>query len=84
VFVGQITAAGSSITLVSPEIDVSDVFFVEASFSPGDNIQAASRIHRIGQKDAVQVWFLHAADTLDDRIADILMRKTKDFHELFD
>lgn len=84
VFVGQIQAAGTTITLVGPQCDVSDVFFVEADFSPGNNVQAASRIHRIGQKNAVQVWFLTAHGTFDDRIADILARKSRDFKVLFD
>jgi SWI/SNF-related matrix-associated actin-dependent regulator of chromatin subfamily A-like protein 1 len=83
VFVGQIAAAGTSITLVSERNDVSDVYFVEADWSPGINVQAASRIHRIGQKNAVQVWFLTAHGTLDDRIQDILSRKTRDFYTLF-
>jgi SWI/SNF-related matrix-associated actin-dependent regulator 1 of chromatin subfamily A len=83
VFVGQILAAGTSITLIGPDAECSDVFFVEADWSPGNNVQAASRIHRIGQKDAVQVWFLTAHGTLDDRIQDILARKARDFHELF-
>lgn len=83
VFIGNIQAAGTTITLVGPGCNVSDVFFVESSFSPGDNVQAASRIHRIGQKDAVQVWFLAAHGTYDDRIQEIVARKASDFHELF-
>jgi len=83
VFAGNITAAGTSITLVGDKADVSDVFFVEADYSPGNNVQAASRIHRIGQKDAVQVWFLTAHGTIDDRIQEILVRKTRDLKELF-
>jgi SWI/SNF-related matrix-associated actin-dependent regulator 1 of chromatin subfamily A len=83
VFIGNIQAAGTSITLVGPANEVSDVFFVEADWSPSNNVQAASRIHRIGQKDAVQVWFLTAHGTYDDRIQDILVRKAADFHQLF-
>jgi SWI/SNF-related matrix-associated actin-dependent regulator 1 of chromatin subfamily A len=83
VFIGNIQAAGTTITLVGPGCNVSDVFFVESSFSPGDNVQAASRIHRIGQKDAVQVWFLCAYGTYDERVAEIVARKASDFHELF-
>lgn len=83
VFIGQETAAGTSITLVGPKYEVSDVFMVEPSTNPGDNVQAASRIHRIGQPNAVQVWFLTASGTFDDRIQDILMRRTKDFFDLF-
>jgi SWI/SNF-related matrix-associated actin-dependent regulator 1 of chromatin subfamily A len=83
VFVGQIQAAGTSITLIGPNMECSDVFFVEADFSPGNNVQAASRIHRIGQKDAVQVWFLTAHGTYDERIQEILARKAADFKQLF-
>jgi SWI/SNF-related matrix-associated actin-dependent regulator 1 of chromatin subfamily A len=84
VFIGNIQAAGTSITLVGPNCAVSNVVFVESSFSPGDNVQAASRIHRIGQHSAVQVWFLTAAGTYDERIMEIVSRKAKDFHVLFD
>jgi SWI/SNF-related matrix-associated actin-dependent regulator 1 of chromatin subfamily A len=83
VFIGQTVAAGTSITLVGPNNDVSDVFFVESDFNPGNNVQAASRIHRIGQKNAVQVWFLTAHGTYDERIQDITSRKAHDFRELF-
>jgi len=82
VFVGNTLAAGTAITLVGPNCDVSDVFFVEPDFSPGNNVQAASRIHRIGQKNAVQVWFLSAADTYDDRLLEILARKSADQQQL--
>jgi SWI/SNF-related matrix-associated actin-dependent regulator 1 of chromatin subfamily A len=83
VFVGNITAAGTTITLIGDQNECSDVFFVESDFSPGNNVQAASRIHRIGQKDAVQVWFVTAHGTYDDRIQEIIARKTRDFHQLF-
>jgi SWI/SNF-related matrix-associated actin-dependent regulator of chromatin subfamily A-like protein 1 len=83
VFIGQTTAAGTSITLVNEKIEVSDVFFVEASTNPGDNNQAASRIHRIGQKNPVQVWFITAFDTFDERIQDLIQRRTAEFHKLF-
>jgi SNF2 family DNA or RNA helicase len=83
VFIGNIQAAGTTITLVADTNEVSDVFFAEASYSPMDNVQAASRIHRIGQKDAVQVWFLTAFGSIDDRIQEILVRKAQDFKTLF-
>jgi SWI/SNF-related matrix-associated actin-dependent regulator 1 of chromatin subfamily A len=83
VFVGNIQAAGTTITLIGPANECSDVFFVESDFSPGNNVQAASRVHRIGQKDAVQVWFITAHGTYDDRIQEIVSRKARDFHLLF-
>jgi len=83
VFVGQLQAAGTAITLIGPKFEVSDVFFVEGSTNPGDNVQAASRIHRIGQPNAVQGWFLTAHGTFDDRVQDIIRRRTRDFYDLF-
>jgi SWI/SNF-related matrix-associated actin-dependent regulator of chromatin subfamily A-like protein 1 len=84
VFLGQIQAGGTAITLIGPHTRCSDAFFVEMEFTPGDNAQAAARIHRIGQRDAVLVRFFCAYGTLDSRIATILARKTQDFAELFD
>lgn len=83
VFVGNIQAAGTAITLVGPRCKCSDVFFVEADYSVGNNVQAACRVHRIGQKDGVVARFLTAHGTIDDRIQDILARKASDFDQLF-
>jgi SWI/SNF-related matrix-associated actin-dependent regulator 1 of chromatin subfamily A len=83
IFIGNIQAAGTGLTLVGPQCACSDVVFVEASYSVGDNVQAAARVHRIGQNDAVVARFLTAHGTIDDRIQDILARKAKDFSELF-
>jgi SNF2 family DNA or RNA helicase len=49
-----------------------------------DNAQAACRVHRIGQKDGVVVRMLSAAGTIDDLINGLLVRKAKDFTQLFD
>jgi SWI/SNF-related matrix-associated actin-dependent regulator of chromatin subfamily A-like protein 1 len=84
VFVGQIQAGGTAITLSGGKLPCHDIVFAETSFSPSDNFQAACRIHRIGQRDAVLARFASAAETYDDRIQDILARKTKDFTELFE
>jgi SWI/SNF-related matrix-associated actin-dependent regulator 1 of chromatin subfamily A len=83
VFLGNIQAAGTALTLVGPRCRCSDVFFVEASYSVGDNVQAACRVHRIGQRDGVVARFLTAHGTIDDRIQDILSRKAADFDQLF-
>lgn len=84
VFLGQIQAGGTAITLSGGKLPCRDVVFAETSFSPSDNFQAACRIHRIGQRDAVLARFASAAETYDDRIQEILARKTKDFTELFE
>jgi SWI/SNF-related matrix-associated actin-dependent regulator 1 of chromatin subfamily A len=83
VFIGNIQAAGTALTLVGPGCACSDVFFAEASYSVGDNVQAACRVHRIGQRDAVVARFITARGTIDDRIQSILARKAADFNDLF-
>ena len=82
-FIGNIAASGTGLTLVGPTCKCSDVVFVEASYSVGDNVQAACRVHRIGQHEAVVARYLTAHGTMDDRIQSILARKAKDFSELF-
>jgi SNF2 family DNA or RNA helicase len=83
VFLGNIQAAGTALTLVGPKCKCSDVIFVEATYSVGDNHQAACRVHRIGQKDGVVARMLTAHGTIDDRIQTILTRKAQDFASLF-
>ena len=53
----------------------SNVLFVERWWTPGDEQQAADRCHRIGQKNAVTVWYLHAEKTLDDFMRALLTAK---------
>ena len=84
VFIGNIQAAGTAITLVGPKCQCSDVVFVESSWTPMDNAQAACRVHRIGQKDGVVVRMLSAAGTVDDLINGLLVRKAREFTQLFD
>lgn len=80
VFVGQLTAAGTSITLTA----ASDVLFVEASWVPSENYQAACRAHRIGQKDGVLARFLTLEGSLDKQIMTTLARKARDIAVLID
>lgn len=82
VFVGNIIAAGTGLTLIGPECDCSDCFFVETS-TPGDNMQAAARIHRLGQNDGVLARVFTARRTIDDRIQAIITRKTNELAEIF-
>jgi SNF2 family DNA or RNA helicase len=61
VFVGSIAAGGVGITLTA----ASTVVFVDRDWSPALNAQAEDRLHRIGQKDAVQVIDIIARNTVD-------------------
>lgn len=74
VFIGQIQAAGTGITLTA----ASDVLFVESSWVPAENSQAAMRVHRIGQKNACLIRFATLAGSIDERIQRAVRRKTAD------
>lgn len=61
VFIGTIGAGGVGITLHA----ASRVVFLDRDWSPALNIQAEDRLHRIGQKNAVQVIDIMARNTVD-------------------
>ncbi len=79
IFFGQIQAAGTGITLTA----ASDLLFVESSWVPAENEQAAMRIHRIGQRNACLVRFATLAGSIDEQIQRAVMRKTQDIARLF-
>ena len=80
VFIGQIAACGTAIELSAAH----EVAFVESSWVPSDNAQAAMRVHNIVQTQPVNVRFFGAADTSDEKIQMVLRRKTRDILALFD
>lgn len=67
----SIKAAGLGITLTA----ASNVLFIESDWTPAGNAQAEDRCHRIGQNDSVTAWYLHAENTVDARIAELLAEK---------
>lgn len=74
----NIKAGGIGITLTKAK----EVVFVELSVSPGDNAQAAERIHRIGQTGSkVRIRFVSLAGTIDEQIMPMVIRKTKMIRE---
>lgn len=79
VFIGNIQAAGVGLTLTA----ASDVLFVESSWTPSDNQQAAMRVHRIGQRNACLVRFAMLAGSIDEDIQRAVLRKTTDIAKLF-
>jgi SWI/SNF-related matrix-associated actin-dependent regulator 1 of chromatin subfamily A len=72
IFIGNIQAAGTAITLTAAH----QVLFVEQSWTPGDNIQAAMRCHRIGQTRPVLVRTVGLENSIDARVTDLLRRKS--------
>lgn len=61
VFLGTIGAGSEGITLTA----ASTVIFLDRDWTPARNAQAEDRLHRIGQKNAVQVIDIIARDTVD-------------------
>jgi len=61
VFAGTIHAGGEGITLTA----ASTVIFLDRTWNPSKNRQAEDRLHRIGQKNAVEVIDVVADDTVD-------------------
>ncbi len=49
-----------------------------------DLIQAADRVHRIGQLDNVTVYNLVAEDTVEEQIGDLIMAKAAVMNEAVD
>ena len=67
----SIEVAGQGLTLTRS----SNVAFLELDWTPAKHDQAEDRCHRIGQQDAVNAYYLLAADTVDESIATLLERK---------
>jgi SWI/SNF-related matrix-associated actin-dependent regulator 1 of chromatin subfamily A len=78
VFIGQIQAAGVGITLTA----ASDVLFVESSWVPAENSQAAMRVHRIGQGNPCLIRFATLAGSIDEQIQKAVARKTADITKI--
>lgn len=81
VFVGQIQAAGTAITLHANG-RCRDVVFLSASWVPGDNRQAVARVARRGQPFPVAATFLAVEGSIDGYVTDVLRRKTEMIGEL--
>jgi SNF2 family DNA or RNA helicase len=80
VFIGNITAAGTAITLTA----ANQVLFAEMDWVPGNNAQAMARAHRRGQEKTVFVRFAALDDSLDTKITKVLKRKTEELTQLID
>lgn len=79
VFIGQIIAAGTAIDLSA----ASNALFVESSWVPGENAQAAMRLQNIHQDRKVTARFVGMADSLDEQIQRAVRRKTRELSNLF-
>jgi SNF2 family DNA or RNA helicase len=77
-FLGTIAAGGEGITLTRS----STVIFFDRTWNPSKNQQAEDRLHRAGQKNAVQVIDFFARDTVDDRVQNTNINKWSAIREI--
>ena len=72
VFVGNIRAAGTGLTLTA----ASDLVLFESDWAPAANAQAIKRIHRIGQTSACRARFITLANSIDEMVSKTVISKT--------
>jgi SWI/SNF-related matrix-associated actin-dependent regulator 1 of chromatin subfamily A len=74
VFLAPIRAGGVGLNL---QHGGHHVLFLERMWVVGAMAQAEDRVHRLGQKETVQITYLDAARTVDEHIARVLRQKQK-------
>lgn len=79
VFIGQITACATAVTLTAAHHCV----FVETSWVPSDNEQAIYRLRRIGQKSQIMVRIAHLDKSIDEAIQKTVARKVRGLLQLY-
>ncbi len=79
-FIGQIAAAGVGITLTRSRVCV----LAELDWSPAVIAQAVDRLHRISQRNAVDVYFFTVEGSVEVDIQSTLMNKSKTFKTILE
>jgi hypothetical protein len=72
VFIGNMTSAGTGLSLPTPYLDV-----LESSWVPGTNYQAILRIRHFSQKHTQYARFITLARSLDEVVNRVVADKTR-------
>jgi SWI/SNF-related matrix-associated actin-dependent regulator of chromatin subfamily A-like protein 1 len=79
VFIGNIQAAGEAIDLTP----CSEIVYLESSWVPGENAQAAMRLRGVNQKWPVRARVFALFNSVDERVSEVLTRRTKELLKIF-
>jgi len=79
-FLGSIQTCTYGLTLTA----ASKLFIMTLPYSVGDYDQIADRCHRIGQKNAVNIYVLIFPDTIDDYVFSAIENKRKEIVKVID
>jgi SWI/SNF-related matrix-associated actin-dependent regulator 1 of chromatin subfamily A len=69
--IGNLNAMGYGLNLTAAR----NVIFCELGWTPGEHSQAEKRAHRIGTEHPVNVYYLLARDTIEEKIYNIIAQK---------
>ena len=73
----SLRAAGEGLTLTEAQ----HVVLINRWWNPSSNAQAIDRVHRIGQRRPVTVYYLQATETIEERLSELLADKEEIFEE---
>lgn len=80
VFLGTVQTCGYGLTLTA----ASKLFIITLPYSVGDYDQVSDRLHRIGQKEVVNIYPLIFPDTIDDYVFSAIESKRKEIVKVID
>jgi SWI/SNF-related matrix-associated actin-dependent regulator 1 of chromatin subfamily A len=61
-----------------------NLIHIEFPWTPGQLLQRTDRVHRIGQKNVVKIYYLVAINTIEEKIIELLNKKMKMINAVMD